>query len=225
LDLDGGRSGLVVAAREAISNGLGVEYWTMFVVPDGASEPAYQFTAEDLGPDSAPFATWNGKTVFWATEWQTADDPSGRRGPGTYLVGRPFRLGPTGLIPATTLPVRTRRMLSDFRRESGGPVAWLASRRAETRRVDPFGAGRAGGERAEIVEVGEVADGYPLTVRVGGRRRTFQVDPWAGGDTAARLADGATGRVFPPEYRPAGLVGRSVRLGTGPDGSSVIWLD
>lgn len=209
--------GLVVALRTAVSNGIGVETWTLVVLPDDASAPTVRFEARDIGADGAPLATWRGETVYWATDWQDADDPSGRRGNGFTFVGRPFVLGHDGLVPVTTLPIRSRRMLYDFRQEPGGPVAWLADRRAETRRRDPFWDGRPSGERGEIVEAGEGdAYAYPLAVRVGGQRRTVEV----GGLEGVRLGDAATGRLFPAVYRPADLVGRRVRVG-----ARVVWLD
>ena len=220
-----GRDGLVVAVLDAVSNGLGVATWTLSVLPDDADAPAYSFVARDFGPEGGSFATWRGRPVIWATEWLDADDPSGRRGPGFYLVGRPFYLTAEGLAPAVGLPIRARRLLRPFRSEPGGPVGWLSSRAAETRRRDPFWGGRPGGVRGEVAAVGEADDGYPLVVRVGAEERTVRVDPWAGGAHAARLGDGATGRLYPIQYRPADLIGRAVRLGEGPDGTHVVWLD
>ena len=223
LDLADGGGGLVVAERFAVSNGMAVETWTLSVLPDDAAAPTYRFEARDIGPEGAPFAQWRGETVYWATDWQTADDPSGRRGSGYYLVGRPFQLGRNGLVPVTSLPVRSRRMLYNFRTEAAGPVAWLSDRRAESRRADPFWGRRPSGSRGEIVRVEALEDGaYALTVRLGARERTVRV---GASSPAVRLGDGASGRLFPDAYRPSGLVGRSARLAPEVDGAAVVWLD
>lgn len=215
----GDGAGLVVALRTAVSNGIAVETWTLAVLPDEASAPTVRFEARDIGGEGAPFATWRGEMVVWATDWQDAEDPSGWRGTGFYFIGRPFVLGRDGLVPVTSLPIRSRRMLYDFRQERGGPVAWLADRRAETRRQDPFWGGRPEGVPGEVVAVGEGdAYAYSLTVRLGRASRTVTV----GGLDGVRLGDGATGRLFPAVYRPADLVGQGVRVAEDP---RVLWLD
>lgn len=232
LDLDDdGDEETVVAHREAVSNGLAVATWTVYVVEDEEDlfVPAYSFAVRDFSPRGGSFAVRNGRPLIWATEWLDADDPSGRRGPGYYLVGRPFVLTRTGLEPALDLPLRSRRLLYDFRVERGGPVAWLSDRRAETRRTDPFDAGRPGGTSGTIEAVEDADDGYRLTLRLGERTQAALVDPWARTssevEAVVRLGDGASGRVFPVEYRPAHLVGRQVRLGAAVGGRHVLWLD
>ena len=166
--LGDGRRVLVVAVLEAVSNGLGVATWRMAVVPEGADAPAYTFVARDVGPEGGSFATWRGRPVVWATEWLGADDPSGRRGPGTYFVGRPFVLRAEGLEAATALPIRARRLLRPFRHEPGGPVGWLSSRAAQTWRGDPAGVEAPRGPAGRIVTTADADDGYLVTWTRGG---------------------------------------------------------
>lgn len=222
--VEGGRA-LVVAVLEAVSNGLAIDTWTVAVVPDGATAPAYTFVSRSFGTRGESVAGWRGQPVVWATEWLDSEDPSGRRGRGFYLVGRPFVLGRAGLAPVPALPLRARRLLADFRSEPGGPVAWLSSRRGETRRGDALGVGRPAGETGLIERV-DADQSDPavtrLTVRVGPTRRTVTLGD---GDPAARLGDTDSGRLFPPGYAPSDLTGRTVRVAAPPNGPTVLWLD
>jgi len=133
-----------------------------------------------------------------------------------------MRLGGDGLQPAAELPVRARRLLTPFRGEPGGPVGWLSSRHAVRW---PDSAGRPRGTAGTIREVTPVSDSFALAVEARGRRRTFAIDAWNTPPDAspAALGDATTGRLFPPQYRPAGLVGRSVRV-TESTGGVTLWL-
>lgn len=229
VDLDAdGHPETVVAHQEAVSNGLGVATWTVYVVEDEEDlfVPSYSFVARDFGPDGGSFAVWQGRPVVWATEWLESEDPSGRRGPGYYLVGRPFFLTRGGLAPVLDLPVRARRRLDGYHDRPGGPVAKLSDRRAESRRHDPYWSGAPSGQPGQIAEVADKDDGYRLVVRTEAGVHRLVVDAWSRDEqTSVRLGDGASGRIFPIEYRPAHLVGRAVRLGDGPDGTHLLWLD
>ncbi|WP_143537557.1 hypothetical protein [Rubrivirga marina] len=222
-----GRSALAVAVLEGVSNGLGVATWSVHVVPEGADQPAYGFIARDFDPEGGSFATWGGEPVVWATEWMEAEDPAGRRGTGMYLVGRPFFIGADGLAPAADLPIRARRLLAEFRTEPGGPVGWLSSRAAETRRQDPARSGAPGGDAGRITSVRPGPDGFRVTWTDGATERAFVVDPWSppADAEAARLGDRATGRLYPLAYRPADLDGRAATLGMGAGGTVTLWLD
>lgn len=225
VDLGDGRTALAVAVLEGVSNGLGVATWSVHVVPEGASRPAYGFVARDFDPAGGSFAAWTGRPVVWATEWLEAEDP--RRGPGSYLVGRPFVVGAERLVPAADLPIRARRLLREFRQERGGPVGWLSSRAAETRRRDPARPGAPGGDAGQIVSVRPGPDGFRVTWTDGATERALVVDPWSPpvDAEAARLGDRATGRLYPLAYRPADLDGRAAVLGAAADGTVVLWLD
>ena len=235
LDRDGGRD-LVVASLTSVSNGLGVAYWTVDVLPDGASAPAYSFEAEDFDARGRSFAHDRGRLIVWATDWISAPDPRGRRPEGMYFMGRPFTLASGGLAPARSLPIRARRLLNSFSRdEAGGPVGWLSDRRAESARTDLALAGCR--QRREEISVGAVharQDDYGgpyLAIVAGGTE--FPYGPGASGeDTLTHLGDAASGRLFPVHYAPAGLAARlrggSFALTTCTDGdwakARVLWM-
>lgn len=227
VEIGDGRTATAVAVLEGVSNGLGVATWSVHVISDGAAEPAYGFIARDFDPDGGSFADWNGQPVVWATEWLESADPTGRRGPGLYLVGRPFVLGADELEPARDLPIRARRLLAEFRTEPGGPVGWLSNRAAETRGQDPARPGTPSGSSGQITAVAPGPDGFRVTWADGESERLFVVDPWSPPAEAevAHLGDLATRRLFPLAYRPADLVGRSATLGPGADGAVVLWLE
>lgn len=236
-DLDGdGGTELLVANLDGVSNGLGVAYWTVYVLPADALVPAYRFRSEEFGAGGGSFETWRGRPVVWATQWRGGPDPSGRRGDGLYLVGRPFVLGADGLEPATALPVRARRLLDSFERDDRGPVAWLSDRRAETRGTDPAVDGcrrtvERGTVRTAEDTVGDGATRYLLVTLDTGRRLSY--GRVGGGDEPAEITYlGADGRLFPPGYRPSDLpywlTGRAVRVETCADDdvrTRVLWLD
>lgn len=208
----------LVAVLDAVSNGIAISTWTL-TVTDGETV-LYSFLARDFDPEGGSFGTWNRQPVIWATEWQDMEDPSGRRGPGYYLIGRPFFLAPDGLVPVTDLPIRARRLLHSFRRGPGGPVAWLSDRRAESLRPDPFWSGRPSGTPGILTAL----EGDTVTVRAGDRNQKIRLDAWTGGEGTGRFGDGGTGRLFPPEYRPASAEGQTVQIGDGPDDSILLWL-
>lgn len=127
-----------VATLGSVSNGLGVSNWAIDLVPPHSGPPVASFNVQEFVPEGRSVETRAGQTIFWATEWWSGPDPSGRRGEGTYLVGRPFIVTADGLAPAPRLGIRARRLLYDFRAERGGPVRWFLDRRAETWRTDPL---------------------------------------------------------------------------------------
>ncbi|MEO0557069.1 MAG: hypothetical protein AAF170_02680 [Bacteroidota bacterium] len=212
---------LLVAVLDAVSNGISISTRTL-TVTDG-NTVLYSFMARDFDPDGGSFGVWNRQPVLWATVWRGMDDPSGRRGPGYYLVGRPFFLGPDGLMPVADLPIRVRRLLHSFQRGPGGPVAWLSDRRAESRRHDPFWSGRSSGTPGIITSVDLASS--TVTVRVGDRDKEVRLNAWAGGEDRGRFGDAATGRLFPPGYMPTNIEGQLVQIGDGPDGLVVLWIE
>ncbi|HIG73503.1 MAG TPA: hypothetical protein EYQ24_02660 [Bacteroidetes bacterium] len=222
LDRDGGRD-LIVASLTAVSNGLGVAYWRVEVVPDGASAPAYAFQAEDFGPRGTSFGQHRGRLILWATDWTESDDPSGRRASGMYLVGRPFALTSAGLAPAPGLPIRARRLLHSFdRSDPAGPVGWLSDRRAESRREDPaFGGCRQRGEIVTVRSVREATDedgGRFLSIDVGRELAYLRTGYVPDAEDITHLGDAESGRIYPAAYAPPALAdaltGRDLTLTT-----------
>ena len=237
---------LLVANCDATSNGIGISLWTVYVLPSGATAPAYQFASEEFGLNGESFGTWRGRPVVWATEWINGLDPSGRRGGGLYFVGRPFVVGPGGLEPATGVSLRARRYLNSFAEQRGQtasatPRAWLMDRRAETRRTDPALAGcRSTTERGTVTAIERATGDYSISYLVitldGGQR--FSYGRWGGGESGAphELAHlGTGGRLLPTGYQLASperqLSGRPVRVETcgglqaDYDTARVLWLE
>ena len=211
-------------------------YWTVDVLPAGASAPAYSFQAEDFGASGTSFAHDEGRLVVWATDWISAPDPNGRRREGMYLTGRPFTLAAGGLTPATGFPLRARRLLNSFSRdETEGPIGWLGARRAESLRTDLALAGCR--QRPEEVAIGDVTPregdygGAYFSLATGDGELAY--GPGASGEGAiTHLGNAASGRLFPAEYMPpdlpALLRGGTFRLTTCTDGdwvkARVLWL-
>ncbi|HLA63396.1 MAG TPA: hypothetical protein VK610_03155 [Rhodothermales bacterium] len=238
---------LLVANFEDMSNGLGVRYWTVYVVPPGARTPTYRFAVRDFGDRGGSFAAWRGRPVVWATDWLGGTDPSGRRGSGLYFVGRPFVIGTDGLEPATGVPLRARRYLDSFADQRGegdtaDPRAWLFDRRAEVRTVDLALAGcRRATDRAAVRTVAEEQgtwSPYLVLTLADGRRLSYGRTDGGGDDPAPITHLGSRGRLFPQAYRPsdlpARLTGRTVRVETCTDTTDpadayvrtrVLWLE
>ena len=224
-----------VAALGAISNGLGVNSWTIDLVPDRSGAPVASFDAQEFTPDGRSAETRDGQTIFWATEWWTGPDPSGRRGPGTYLIGRPFAVTESGLVPATRFAIHARRLLYDFRAEHGGPVRWLRDRRAEAWRSDPLLNGAPETTRgtvtaATLVSEHETGPVVTMTVRTeAGGDLVLSSDVWGDGPAFAHVGDAATGRLWPSGYRPGDvaewLVGHRVRVETRGGSPAVLWRE
>ncbi len=233
---------LLVADFEDMSNGLGVRYWTVYVLPPGAATPAYDFGVAEFGARGGSFAAWRGRPVVWATEWMDGLDPTGRRGGGLYFTGRPFVIGAAGLEPATGVPLRARRYLNSFQDERGRsettePRRWLFDRRAEVRRADVAFDGCTRTETRGTVRTVAEAQGtwgpYLVLTMADGARYTYSRSDGDDG-TPAITNLGTEGRLFPRAYHPADLAarltGREVRIETcAPPGADyvrtrVLWL-
>ncbi|MEM1056237.1 MAG: hypothetical protein AAGI52_11970 [Bacteroidota bacterium] len=237
LDRDGERD-LVILERIAVSNGIAISTWIGRVLPQGARTPAYTFQLRDASATGGSFGHDGDRLVFWATTWANSPDPSGQRGIGYYFVGRPFTLTSRGMRPYSRLPVRARRLLESFQRErhsQDGPNGWLSDRRAESRRVDPVLSGCR--QQHEPVTVRSVREATERDARYFvldvGREITYLKGGFDRDDEdITHLGDASTGRLFPREYRPAGLAqtlaGRDLRLTTcaekGGTQTRVLWL-
>ena len=234
LDRDGDQDH-VVAVLTAVSNGRAVHTWTVHVVPGGHAAPAYAFEVEDFGAGGQSFAQHRGRDVIWATEWTNAPDPSGSRGEGLYLLGRPMTLTSGGLVPATGLPLRARRLLSGFDPGSEeGAAGWLGAG-GENVQADLARAGCT--SRARRVTVDEAREGEDryrnaaLFVASGEAEWAYGAGPASGG-SISHLGDAASGRLFPPAYRPPRLAerltGQALRLTECASGdwtrTRVLWL-
>ncbi|MEM8556478.1 MAG: hypothetical protein AAGG50_01435 [Bacteroidota bacterium] len=218
---------VLVATLDAVSNGMGVSYWTATVLRDGV--PAYHLRIEEFGEAGGSFGAADDEVVLWTTEWVGGPDPTGERGEGLYFTGRPFAVTPTGLTPRTDLDLRARRFLESFVRDERGPVAWLLDERAETRADDPALTGCTSTSQAvTLTEVEPTTDEWrqPFTRATLGvaEADTLATETLAIGLPAFTEAgvgvpyvgDVATNRLFPPSYVPdlTAYLGQPLRLET-----------
>ena len=234
LDGDGARE-VVFAHHDATSNGLGVAYWTLYVLPEaGTAAPPLSFSTVEYGTDGA-FPRVGGRRALLTAEWLGGEEAG--RGGGLYFTGRLFRYERGALVPDAA-PLRQRRYLNSFQTERGrdhergavNPWRWLsrAYRTVPAGRPDPALTGRATDEApGRIASVADTDSGRVVTFA-----------PEAGppvASRAVRFGDGPTRRLFPEGYTPAGgaaaLNGRRGTLATypsdygGDDPPRVVWLD
>lgn len=147
-DLDGdGDKELIVANHDATSNGLGVNYWTVYILP-GLSLQGFErplmFSVEEYGSFGTFVQVRRGVHIL-ATKWLWSKDTRGRRGAGLYLVGRMWRYKDGALRAVAKRPLMARRFLNSFADERGRtidnpdvPYRWLNNPQAEARRLDPL---------------------------------------------------------------------------------------
>lgn len=135
------RADYAVAFLDAVSNGMGIAYTSLFVL-DGAdlSRPPATVTVEDWGGmgllTRAPGAR---HCQLLRTQWGDGSEPA--RGPGLYLVGQWLRLREGQLRPLDDRPVVCRRFLislEKLRASPPRPVRWFADRRAQTEDCPTF---------------------------------------------------------------------------------------
>ena len=239
---------VVVANLGGVSNGLGVAYWTLYVLAEAPEGPALRSSipVQEFGPDGGSFDVDDDGLVLWATEWLQGPDPSGRRTDGLYFVGRPFRFEDGRPVPAADLPVRARRFLDSFaderaREDPATPAAWLSHPSTETRLADPL----LGGE--EPLFSGIVEAVAPQEAEFGAVNWQLRLRPDDGAAVVYTYAfgysegierpftvfgDAASGRLYPPGYLAADpaawLTGRRVRAASYAGGSEprvVLWLE
>jgi hypothetical protein len=109
-----GKEEFVVAAMETQSNGMGVQYWTVWAVTDTAiSKPIAIHDYGTLG-----FLTrQKGEKVcnLLVTRWMDGSEP--KRGDGLYLVGRWFNFEDGNFTPHFERPIIYRRYLKSFEQQ------------------------------------------------------------------------------------------------------------
>jgi len=128
-DLKGdGKEELIVAALDAVSNGMAVEYWTVWAVNGTAvSKPVSIMDYGRMG-----FLTQNKAEPgckLLVTRWMEGYEP--KRKDGLYLVGQWFDIGnfeDGGSLMSADRPVIYRRYLYSFesqREEAKKPLLWF----------------------------------------------------------------------------------------------------
>jgi hypothetical protein len=221
-----------VADLEGQSNGLVVSTWQVAIV-DGAipGGAPLRFEADEYGPGSIR------PEGLLVTKWEDEDDPV--RGPGKYLVGRPFCYHRGSLIPDAHRKAVHRRLLHSFEMErsrylsergderpgQGNPEGWLAESRVEQVVEKPA---PPSGRMGRIKSVAAVEGELSIQFEVPGQPAPLTI-PERSGQTrlTLRLADAATGRLYPEGYMPTEpdrlLQGRQASLTTSQYGQT-LWL-
>ncbi len=230
-DLDGdGRAEVVVASRDTTSSGVAVSRWTVAILDgrplaDGHADKApVAFGVDDFGDGVV-----RRDGLLMLPEWQN------ERTGGLSLVGRPFRYEHGALLPDARSPVVRRRLVQSFEEERnsdlgagsargvGRPGKWLSDSRAQGAATEPRGAVV---EKARIVGAGITNERLMLVTRAGLKVRVLSASSGQG----VRLGDAATGRLYPPGYRPAdpdALSGRHATIAKSTDGTEplVVWVE
>jgi hypothetical protein len=208
-DLDGDGDGeTIVSELTAVSNGLGVRHYRLSIFGD-ASRPPVQVNVQDFDPHgSFVRPARGGECRLIATRWAELPDPE--RGEGMYLVGQWMRYRPGRLEHEPDRPIVVRRLLNSFAAARwdtpGAPFAFLRHRDARAHAghgMPPLprhvrteeGAFRSmRGDTVVVALEPNVISGHTL----GDFHR--EEDGWI---FTAWLVDGATGRPYPPGYRPS----------------------
>jgi hypothetical protein len=139
-DLDGdGTTDLVIAALTAVSNGLGVPYWSITIVNGRENRTPQRVEVEEYNTAGSwvRFAGQPGCHLLY-TSWQTLTlDP--HRGEGMYLVGEIWPYAAGALAHEIQPEGRARRLLNSFAAQRArdsfnetrdAPLRWLTDRRA-----------------------------------------------------------------------------------------------
>jgi len=138
-DLDGdGRLELIVSNHDTTSVGMGVNYWTIAILPDvefRGFEPPLTFRVEEYG-SLGTFVSDRTRVSILATKWLWTDDPAGKLGRGLYLVGQWWQYKAGQLLPLFSKSTLMRRYLLSFERERletidspHAPYRWLTNRK------------------------------------------------------------------------------------------------
>ncbi len=149
-DLDGdGKTELIIANSNGMSNGIGLQYWTISILPDplkiGFKQPL-EFSVEEYGAEGtlAKLAGDRHRNIL-ATEWQWSAIKEPTKYGGLYLVGRWFHYKSGVLEPVAGKPVLVRRYLLGFEKERLDtyddflkPLTWLSHRLTKSLFVDPI---------------------------------------------------------------------------------------
>ncbi len=253
-DLDGdGRSEMIFANRDIVSNGLGASFWTIYVFPNSEFRRLLApliFSVQEYGA-LGTFVPEGNSVLILTTRWLWSKDPQGRRGGGLYLVGQWWRYRSGELAPVLERPLLARRFLASFATERGrtfsdqrAPYLWLKGRGVEVLKENPLSGTQEKEVKRGILQsvsatpftesetnaeiVFKPEHGRPLTLE-------YSADNSQGGVGALEhIGDAVSGRIYPDRYFPAmrekwlrGKQARLVTYGKGAqfEGLKVLWLD
>lgn len=220
-DLDGDRRlELIVSNHDTTSAGMGVNYWTIAILPDVESrafEPPLTFRVEEYG-SWGTFVSERRRVSILATKWLWTDDPTGKLGRGLYLVGQWWQYKSGQLLPLLSKPTLMRRYLLSFERERlqtidspHAPYRWLTNRNTISMRREPEIA------QVEDTQSGIIGSFSSIPDKDFARRVMLTLlpenhavivcfypsDVGKGEHGLRYIGDGASGRLYPNHYLPS----------------------
>jgi hypothetical protein len=234
-DIDAnGDEEVIVANLSGISCGMGIQYWTVSILPDpikhGFKQPL-QFSSEELGAEGA-FVKHPGdkRCHILVTNWEYMEDA--KRGGGEYLVGRWFRYRDGLLQPVRERPVLSRRFLFSFQNERSNtsddkrmPLSWLKNRNTESHAIDPLlrwkeSSSVEGVVLAFVLEPSKTdtwTEERKIKVKLAsGEVVDFTVSDVESETVINHLGDAASKAIYPEDYHPADskiwITGRRIRI-------------
>lgn len=243
-DLDGDRRAeLIVVNHDGTSQGIGVSRWTIAIFHDTEFrdyQPPLTFSVEEYG-SFGTFVSAAGRVNILTTNWQSIQDPKGKRGTGLYLVGDWWRYKSGELVPMLNRSTIARRYLFSFERErwetiesDRKPYSWLTHVNAEPIKRGLFGPAKS--SQTGLLQVQEIS-GRRLKIlfRADNNQMTEFVYPYddetEGGNELRHIGDNASGKLYPERYLPsppeAWLNGKRATLRTYGDDRQVdvLWIE
>ena len=243
-DLDGDkRAELIVVNHDGTSQGIGVSRWTVAIFSDTEFrdyQPPLTFSVEEYG-SFGTFVSARDRVNILTTNWQSIEDPKGKRGMGLYLVGEWWRYKSGELLPLLNRRTIARRYLGSFERErwetiesDRKPYSWLTHVNAEPLKRDLFGPVKS--TQTGLVQVQSIS-GRRLKIlfRADNNQTTEFVYPYdyetEGGNELNQIGDNASGKLYPERYLPSypevWLSGKRATLRTYGDNRQidVLWIE
>ena len=212
-DLDNDRKPeLIVANHDGTSNGIAVDFWTIFIFPDPEFHnftAPLTFSVEEYG-SFGTFVTNGGRVNILTTTWVQNEDPKHRRGWGMYLVGQWWRYEAGELRPQLQRPIIARRFLFSFAGERGNtvnydrvPFRWLSNPSTESVSTE-FITKRSKTSKSGVIEaVTRDKESIKIVFKPDGEQPVTLVHSGPYQDNQIfYLGNAATGRVYPKNYVP-----------------------
>jgi len=231
---------LIVANHDGSSNGLGVDYWTIFIFPDTEFRhftAPLTFSVEEYG-SFGTFVTSGSRVNILTTSWVSNKDPKGKRDWGMYLVGQWWRYQPGELRPLLDRPIIARRYLFSFERERTStekldrvPFQWLSHPSTEQVTTEFITKQTKSIKPGVIQSVTREKESLRIVFKPDREPSIGYLYPGTYKDTTFDyFGDAVTGRLYPIKYLPsqpeALLKNRRATLRSyGDDDLHVLWLE
>ncbi len=204
---------LIVANHDGTSNGLGVDYRTIFIFPDSEFHrftAPLTFSVEEYG-SFGTFVTSGGRVNILTTGWVGNEDPKHRRGWGTYLVGQWWRYQSGELRPLLDRAIIARRYLFGFENERNAavvgdriPFKWLSHPSTESVSTEFITRQNNTSKPGLIQSVTRKDESIRVVFKPDGEQSVTYVYPGTYEDKQLDyFGDVTTGRLYPKNYRPS----------------------